>query len=573
MATLRQHLSLSLLFLVLSNLLLVHSKPLVQDNEGKQRLKRGNPEEDSTPESTADDKQNESDANEQEKDQQDDGKEKDQIPVEQSVEDKSNGMTDEEPENQKFSKQKGSKRWFNPYNGVYGGWGYPAWGAYHGPGLGPGGFYPSAAPGFGPAYGVGVRYGFGAGLGWPGFWYKSKVPNATQSLEGQQSTKKFGVEHPWGYGLGGYYAGFAGSWPGYYGAPSYYGLAALPGYGFVPNPAFYGTALFRSGVPKSSRKNANRREKVAKRMYGYGGYAPLAVPAGFGYPGLANYGHLGLGIGVPTFGSFSPYLAHYPFGGCFYKSKIAKGERTRREAPEKAKKKCFGGCGGIGGCGGFEGYGGIGGCGGFGGYGGFGGCGYGLLGGGWGGYGHGFPGFGSGGWGWGGLGYPLHGWGYGGLGSLLPGFGAGCGFYKSKISGDKAAQSNKKPKREISEEKPTAEAEDDNKDKGGCGCKPPTSDSAENSKGAKRCGCGCLGLPLYGGLGYGALGAYGLPGFSYGYPFAGSLGYGATALGLGYSGPCASPVGVRHHPVHLSVQIKTRGKYRLFQWTVKNFYL
>ena len=154
---------------------------------------------------------------------------------------------------------------------------------------------------------------------------------------------------------------------------------------------------------------------------------------------------------------------------------------------------------------------------------------------------------------------------------MLPGFGGGCGFYKSKISGDKATQSNKKPKRDISEEKPTAGAKDDNKDKGGCGCKPPTSDSAENSKGAKRCGCGYLGLPLYGGLGYGALGAYGLPGCGYGYPFAGSLGYGALALGLGYSGPCASPVGVRHHPVQLSVQTKTRGKYRLFQWIVSTF--
>ena len=304
------------------------------------------------------------------------------------------------------------------------------------------------------AYGQGAGYGLGAGLGWPGYWYKSNVPKGRQS---QGSSKKFGVEHPWGYGLGGYYGGLVGPWGGYFAAPYGYGLGAFPGYGFFPNPSYYGGALFRSGVPKSNEKKANRRENVAKRFYGYGAYAPFAAPAGFGYPGWANYGHPGLGFGVPAFGSFSPYLGHYPFGSCFYKSKITKGEKSKRAVPDKADKKCCGVCGGLGGCGyGLPGgCGGCGGCGGllggWGGWGGYGGLGHGLGYGG--GYGLGYGGFGHGGWGWGG--YPFSGWGYGGFGGWGPGCGSGCGFYKSQISeNDKAKQSETKPKRETGEEKP-----------------------------------------------------------------------------------------------------------------------
>ena len=558
MATLRPHPSLLLIFLVLASLLLVHSKPLVQENEGKQRLKRDNPEEDSPPESSAEeqekeedkpteDNQNDSDAKEDEKDQPDEKKERDESPVEQTTEEKSNEVADEEPERQKDPKQKGSKRWFQPVRG----WGYPALSAFHGLGFGLGGFYPSAAPGLVPAHGGGAGngLGYGFGLGWPGYWYKSKIPKGTRSPQGQ-SFKKFGVQHPWGYGLG-YYPGFAGPWGGYYAAPYSYGLASFPSYGFFSNPAFYGTALFRSGVPKSNKKNANRRGEVAKRIYGYGGYAPFAVPAGFGYPGWANYGHPGLGIGVPAFGSFTPYLTHYPYGGCFYKSKIAKGKRNRREAPGKAEKKGFGGCGSFGG----RGYGLIGGCG----YGGFPGC--------WGGYGLGFPGFGQGGWGWGGPNYFPRGWGYGGFGGWLPappGCGQCCGFYKSKIAVDKKAkQSKKNPKREADEGKPAENAEtdakDDKKDKGDCGCKPPSSDNAENNQPSKRCcygcgsgcGSGCLGLPFYGGFGYGGLGGYGLAGYGYGsYPFVGGLGYGLCGS------PCADTLQVRYHTKHHQLLLK-----------------
>ena len=298
-------------------------------------------------------------------------------------------------------------------------------------------------------FGVGYGYGgpshepWGAGLGWPGFWYKSKVPKDSESAS------KRGI---------------------------------LKGYAYSPYLArdlYYRGASFRSQIPGWQRT----RRGNALRRWGIPG-----IPAGFGYPGWGYYGHPGLGfwpgcgIGVPV-------------GGCF-RSAVPKGDETKRGNNEASKKCGFGGCGcdggcggGCGGCGG--GYGGCGGgCGGCGGgYGGWGeGCGWGGPG--WGdwGYGHGLGGYGGlgygfGGWGhgFGGWGHGLGGWGHGlgGWGWGHPGFGFGC--CRSKVSKnskapfavkDKAAQLPKeeKTKREAeSKEKTTDDKKNEN-----CGCKPPT---------------------------------------------------------------------------------------------------
>ena len=173
----------------------------------------------------------------------------------------------ESPENE--DNEQTTKRWLHGgWGDGFAGWGggFGGWGGHHG--VGP--------------FGVGYGYGgpshepWGAGLGWPGFWYKSKVPKDSESAS------KRGI---------------------------------LKGYAYSPYLArdlYYRGASFRSQIPGWQRT----RRGNALRRWGIPG-----IPAGFGYPGWGYYGHPGLGfwpgcgIGVPV-------------GGCF-RSAVPKGDETR----------------------------------------------------------------------------------------------------------------------------------------------------------------------------------------------------------------------------------------------------
>ena len=109
MAKQRQNHAILLIFIVIASLVVLHAKPLAQDNEEKERLKREEPEEDSPPESSPDeqsekegdkaseDKQNKADDNEvdEPETQQVEEKENDGDSVEQSANDKSREVADE----------------------------------------------------------------------------------------------------------------------------------------------------------------------------------------------------------------------------------------------------------------------------------------------------------------------------------------------------------------------------------------------------------------------------------------------------------------------------------------------
>ena len=148
MINMRLNRFLFLAFLVITSLLVVHSKPLAQDNEEKERLKRNEPEEDAPDssgeeqtskevENPAGDEQNEpTEKGDEKQNQQNEQKIDHENSVEQNAEDAStNEAADEAEENNKDEKRKGSKRWLHHGYTGYGGWGYPGWGGIHGYGI------------------------------------------------------------------------------------------------------------------------------------------------------------------------------------------------------------------------------------------------------------------------------------------------------------------------------------------------------------------------------------------------------------------------------------------------------
>ena len=264
-----------------------------------------------------------------------------------------------------------------------------------------------------------TNFGAGAGAGWPGwggFWARNQIPG---------SSKKWYIPVGVGYGHG-------------------FGMV-FPGYPF--SSPLKGWDLGMNRQPSTAQQIMNsplKRNDVSKRFFGFGGLGLGCGLGGYGcgYPGLLGVG-LGYGIGSCWHGqcagpyaplSLGNWAGDLGCGGCTwaYKNKIDKNGKSKRDLvfackkdqDGKKAKRCFGGWPGYGGWGGFGGFGGIGLLGGFGGLNGYGGWGFNSLHDGFGGFTHGgYPDFASFGHG-GGL-YPA------GLGC------GGCGWaYKSKVDKD-----------------------------------------------------------------------------------------------------------------------------------------